>query len=270
MGVVFALVMNGLSYWYSDKWAIALNRARPIGENEYKQVQESVARLSVLAQVPVPSLYVIESNAMNAFATGRDYNHSALAVTSGLVARLTPEQLDGVLAHEIGHIKNYDIRLMALAGVLAGLVSIIANFFLRMSLFGGNNDERREGGVLLLALAFLFAILAPLFAQLLHLAISRKREFLADATSAYITKNPRGLASALREISRDAFPLTQAQPSTAHLFIANPFGKMSGLMALIERHDLKKLIRKILEILLLWGVLSKDILANRFFKSLSR
>jgi len=177
--------------------------------------------LSLVAQIPKPELYVIDSPSPNAFATGRDIDHAALVVTQGLLNKLNRSELEGVVGHEIAHIKSYDTRLMVVVSVLIGTLAILSNFFLRSS-FGSNREDRKSGGVLFFV-GLILIILSPLIAQLIQLAISRRREYSADALSVKLTRNPGALASALEKISRDRTPFKQANNATAHLFISNPF-----------------------------------------------
>jgi heat shock protein HtpX len=173
--------------------------------------------------MPMPKLYVIQDAAPNAFATGRDEKHAVVAATTGLLERLNKTELEGVIAHELSHIKNRDMLVMTVAVVLAGFVAIIADIFLRMSMFGGDRDNNK-GGALFVVFAIIGFILAPIAAQLIQLAISRRREYLADASGALLTRYPEGLASALGKIASYAAPMRKANHATAHLFIANPFG----------------------------------------------
>ncbi len=232
-GVIFAVSFNILTYWFSDRWVMALNGAREVGRGELPEVERLLENLAITAGLPVtPKLYLIESEALNAFATGRDPKHAAVAVTSGIVARLKPRELEGVLAHELSHVRHYDTRLMVVAGVLAGIVAILAQMFIRLSWWGGGRRDDREGGNgFIIIIAFVLALLAPLFAQLLQLAISRKREFMADSGAVILTRNPDALADALERLAGDDKPLTSAAPATSHLFIVNPFKKSKGFVA---------------------------------------
>lgn len=218
-----ALITNVGSYWFSDKIALSMAGAKPATREEYFDLYTVTENLSITAGLPMPKLYVIEDAAPNAFATGRDEKHAVVAATTGLLRILDRTELEGVIAHELSHIKNRDMLVMTVAVVLAGFVAIIADLFLRMAMFGGDRDNNK-GGALFAVLAVVGFILAPIAAQLIQLAISRRREYLADASGALLTRYPQGLASALRKISGYAAPMRRANHATAHLFIANPFG----------------------------------------------
>lgn len=225
--VGFALILNIWSYWYSDKVAIRMAGAVPMpDEGEFKEAHNIVENLAITAGLPKPKLYVIHDPAPNAFATGRNAERAAVAVTTGLLSIMERHELEGVLAHELSHIGNRDILISTIVVVLVGAISIIADMFLRMSMFGGNRD--RNTGALVAVLAVAAAILTPIAATLIQLAISRKREFLADASGALLTRYPEGLASALGKIGSYRVPMRKAHTATAHLFIANPFGASAG------------------------------------------
>ncbi|MES2668222.1 MAG: M48 family metallopeptidase [Patescibacteria group bacterium] len=227
--VAFALIMNVGSYWFSDKIALSMNGAKPASREEYFDLYTITENLSITAGLPMPELYVIEDPAPNAFATGRDEKHAVVAATTGLLAILDRTELEGVIAHELSHIQNKDMLVMTVAVVLAGFIAIIADIFLRMSLFGGGGQDRdSKSGVLFMILAVVAIILAPIAAQLIQLAISRRREFLADASGALLTRYPEGLASALRKIAGDGRAMQKANHATAHLFIGDPFGASAG------------------------------------------
>lgn len=228
VAVAFALLMNVWSYWYSDTLVIKLTGARPVSRSENQELWNVVENLSITAGLPMPKLYVVEDQALNAFATGRDAKHAALAVTSGLLAALDRSELEGVVSHELSHIGNRDMLVGTVAVVLVGFVAILSDMFMRSMLFGGGRRDNREGGGLMIVLAIAVAILAPLAATLIQLAISRKREFLADASGALLTRYPEGLASALGKISAYGKPMRKASTATAHLFISNPFGSKAG------------------------------------------
>lgn len=233
IAVIFALVMNVGSYWFSDKLVVSMTGARPIAKGEYPELWNIVENLSITAGLPMPKVYVVEDPAPNAFATGRDPEHAVVAATTGLLQILDRTELEGVMAHELSHVGNRDMLVSTVAVVLAGFVAILADFFLRATMFGG--DERKHP--IFLVLAIVGIILAPIAAQLIQLAISRKREYLADASGALLTRYPEGLASALEKISHYSRPMHRANNATAHLFIADPFGtekrsigeKISGL-----------------------------------------
>lgn len=252
IAVIFSVAMNIFSYWFSDKIALSMSGAKPTFDADhggavqpqYIELNRIVENLAITAGLPKPRVYVINDAAPNAFATGRNKNHSAIAVTTGLLAALDRSELEGVLAHEMSHIGNKDILISTIAVVLAGFLSIAADIFMRSSLygFGGNrgrndNDNGRAGG-LLVFVGVALMILAPIAGMLIRLAISRKREFLADATGALITRYPEGLASALEKISAYQAPMNKATNATAHLYISNPFGAraLQGMHALFMTH----------------------------------
>lgn len=223
ISVIFALVMNVGSYWYSDKLVIKMTGAKPVTKESHPQYWNTVENLAITAGLPMPKVYVVEDPAPNAFATGRNPEHSAVAATSGLLAILDQSELEGVMAHELSHIGNRDMLVSTVAVVLAGFVAILADIFMRSLWFGGTDRDSKAGGVMLV-LGIIGIILAPLAAQLIQLAISRKREYLADASGALLTRYPEGLASALEKISSYSRPMQRANNATAHLFIADPFG----------------------------------------------
>ncbi|MCL5411386.1 MAG: M48 family metalloprotease [Patescibacteria group bacterium] len=221
--LVFAGLMNLVSYYFSDQVVIALSGAKQIKEGDAQELYHLVENLSIGAGLPMPKVYIIEDDAPNAFATGRDPKHAALAVTTGLLAIMDKLELEGVVAHELSHIKNYDTRLMAVVVVLVGLVAILADIFLRITWFGGRDREENKGSGIIFVAAIILAILAPIVAQLIKLAISRRREFLADASGALLTRYPEGLANALLKIGSYNKPMANASTATAHLYISNPF-----------------------------------------------
>lgn len=222
VAVAFALMMNVSAYWFSDKVAIASTGAHPADEIQYKELHRIVENLSITAGLPKPRVYIIDDAAPNAFATGRDPKNAVIAVTSGLLATLDRSELEGVIAHELSHVGNRDILVMTIAVVLVGFISVLANISLRMSMWGGGRD--RDKNAIVAITAILAMILAPIAAQLIQMAVSRKREFLADASGALLTRYPEGLESALRKIGAYAAPMRKASTTTAHLFISNPFG----------------------------------------------
>lgn len=225
IAVFFALIMNVGSYWFSDKIALSMNGARPVTRESHFDLWNITENLAITAGLPMPKLYIIEDAAPNAFATGRNEKHAVIAVTTGLLNMLDKSELEGVVAHEMAHIKNRDMLVMTITVVLLGFITILADIFMRMTFFGGlkGNDRGNAGAVIAIA-GIVFAILAPITAQLIHLAISRKREFLADASGALLTRYPEGLASALEKIGGYKQPMKRANNATAHLFISNPFG----------------------------------------------
>ncbi len=223
IAAAFSIVMNVTAYWFSDKVALSSTGAQPADETQYRELHRIVENLSITAGLPKPRVYVIDDPAPNAFAAGRDPKHSVVAVTTGLMQRLDRTELEGVIAHELSHIGNRDILVMTVAVVLAGFISVIADIFLRMSFMGGGDRDSKAGPLMAIA-AIAAIILAPIAAQLIQMAVSRKREFLADASGALLTRYPDGLASALRKISSYEAPMERASHATAHLFISNPFG----------------------------------------------
>ncbi|MBU6214735.1 M48 family metalloprotease [Patescibacteria group bacterium] len=223
--IIAAIATNFYAYWASDTLVLSLNRARPATREEFFDFYTVAENLAITAGLPVPRLYVIDDPAPNAFATGRDERHAVVCATTGLLSMMTRPELEGVIAHELSHIKNRDILLMTVAVVLAGFVAIVADLFLRMSFWGGGKRDDREGGnAILMILAVVAIILAPLAAKLIELAVSRRREYLADASGALLTRYPEGLASALQKIGNYTEPMRSANLATAHLFIGDPYG----------------------------------------------
>jgi len=220
--VIFSILMSVGSYWYSDKLVLKMSKAHLVEFETNKELYRLVENLCIAAGLPLPKIYIIDDTAPNAFATGRDPEHAVVAVTSGLLQKLDRNELEGVIAHELSHIGNRDILLSTAVVVLVGMVALLADFFRYSLWFGGGSRDNKSGGWIMIV-AILLSILAPLFALLIQLAISRKREFLADADAALLTRYPDGLASALRKISSDQEPLEVANRATAHLYIANPF-----------------------------------------------
>jgi heat shock protein HtpX len=227
IAVIFSLLMNIGSYWFSDKIVLKMTNAKPASREEYFDLYTVTENLAITAGIQMPKIYVIDDPAPNAFAAGRNEKHAVVAATTGLLQMLNRTELEGVIAHELSHIRNRDMLVMTVAVVLAGFLAMISNIFLRMSYFGGNRDNDK-GGAIFAVLAVVAIILAPIAAQLIQLAISRRREFLADASGALLTRYPEGLASALEKISSDPQPMRSANHATAHLFIANPFGNQAG------------------------------------------
>jgi len=222
--VGFSLLMNIFSYWFSDKVVLKMSGAKAIKREDNRELFDMVERLCRQAHLPIPKLYIMNDQAMNAFATGRNAKNSAVAVTQGLLNALDQRELEGVIAHELSHIQNNDILISTVVVVLVGFISILSDFFLRMSIFGGfkDNDNNAAGSGMAI-IGIVLAILSPFIAMIIQLAISRKREFLADASSASLTHNPSGLASALEKISSSTVPFKRASNATAHLFISNPY-----------------------------------------------
>ncbi|HQI26041.1 MAG TPA: M48 family metalloprotease [Candidatus Paceibacterota bacterium] len=235
--IIFSVSMNVASYWWSDKIALSLNGAKEVPRDENVELHRLVENLAITAGLPKPRVYVIEDLAPNAFATGRDKNHAAVAVTRGLLNMLDKNELEGVVAHELAHIGNRDILLQTVVVVLVGFVAIISDMFMRLSFSGGDRDRNR-GGNLLAIVGVVFVILSPIIATLIQLAISRQREFLADSSGALLTRYPEGLANALQKISGYGGTLKRANNATAHMFIANPFGPKAarGVSKLFMTH----------------------------------
>ena len=231
IAVVIAVATNFYAYWASDKLVLSLNRARPATREEFFDYYTVVENLAITAGLPKPRLYVIDDPAPNAFATGRDEEHAVVCATTGLLSMLSRVELEGVIGHELSHIKNRDMLLMTVAVVLAGFVAIVADIFLRASFFGGGrNNDNKNANALFMILAVVGIVLAPVAAKLIQLAVSRRREYLADASGALLTRYPEGLASALGKIGGYASPMRSANTATAHLFISSPFGPKSGSM----------------------------------------
>jgi len=228
IAVVISFTQAGVGYYYGDKIALATSKATAITGKENRQTKQLVNlvhNLSITAGTPTPKVYLINDSAPNAFATGRDPKHASIAVTTGLVEKLEDEELQGVLAHELSHIKNYDIRVMSLVVVLVGIIAVVSDFFLRSMFWGRRSYNKNNSGGVMIIIALVLAILAPIASTLIQLAVSRKREFLADASGALLTRYPEGLASALQKISADKEPLEVANRGTAHLYISSPFKK---------------------------------------------
>lgn len=230
IAVVIAVLTNIGSYWWSDKLVVAMTGATPADPVRYRDLHNIVENLALTAGLPKPKVYVVEDPAPNAFATGRDPEHAVVCVTSGILPLLTKVELEGVIAHELSHVGNRDMLVSTMAVVLAGFIAILSDIFLRMTMYGGRgrDDNGRAGGILLIA-GIVLAILAPIGATLIQLAISRKREFLADASGALLTRYPEGLATALEKISKYGRPMIKANTATSHLFIADPFGPGGSL-----------------------------------------
>jgi len=230
IAIIFSVLMNIASYWWSDKIVLSISRARPVKREEFFDFYTVTENLAVTAGLPTPKIYVIDDPAPNAFATGRDKNHAIVCATTGLLQKLDRPELEGVIAHELSHIGNRDILLMSAVVVLVGFVSIISNIFLRTSFLGGgrrSNDREGNAGGVLAIIGVALIILSPIIATLIKLAISRRREYLADASGALLTRYPEGLARALEKIASYNMPMKTASTATAHLFIANPFSQQN-------------------------------------------
>jgi len=237
IAVAFSVGMNIASYWWSDKLVLKMSGAKPMLDGgEFSEIHNIVENLAITAGLPKPRLYIINDPAPNAFATGRDSKHAVVAVTTGLLQMLNRAELEGVIAHELSHVGNRDMLVSTVVVVLVGFVTLLSDFFLRAGhLGGGNNRDNRAQGIFVIV-GIVLAILAPIVATLIQLAISRKREFLADASGALLTRYPEGLASALQKIGQYSRPMIRANNATAHLFISNPFGKDGTISKLFMTH----------------------------------
>ena len=229
LALAIALIMGLSGYYRGDKIVLATSRARHVTHDDEPQLFNVVEEMSIAAGNPMPAVYVIDDTATNAFATGRNPEHASIAVTSGLIQKLNREELQGVVAHEMSHVRNYDILYATLVGIMVGTIVLMADFFLRWGFWGGGRRREGAGGgwfaLVMLVVSLMLAILAPIAARLVQLAISRRRESLADASAVELTRNPNGLANALEKIARDQEVLEVANRATAHLYIANPIKK---------------------------------------------
>ncbi|MDI6900154.1 MAG: M48 family metallopeptidase [Anaerosomatales bacterium] len=234
LALVVAFVMAWGSYWYSDRIVLSMSRARPVDRDTEPYVVNTIEGLSIAAGLPVPRAYIIEDPAPNAFATGRDPEHAAIALTRGLVEKLDRLELEGVIAHELAHVKNRDTLVQTLAAVLAGTVVLLSDWMLRSFWWGGGRRRGGDGGgqaqAVFLLVGLVLAVLAPIFAAMIQMAISRKREYLADANGALLTRYPQGLADALRKIASDSERLKVANKATESLYIYNPLKDYGGGM----------------------------------------
>ncbi|HUV37373.1 MAG TPA: zinc metalloprotease HtpX [Patescibacteria group bacterium] len=226
LAVVIAVVASLSAFYSGDKMILTMSRAKRIEKKDHPQLYNVVEELSIAAGLPVPAMYVIDDTAPNAFATGRDPEHASVAITTGLMQKLNRDELQGVIAHELSHVGNRDILFATMVGILVGSIVLVSDFFLRSMFWGGGRRRRksgeRGGGAIIMIIALVFAIVAPIFAKLLQLAVSRQREYLADATAAKLTRYPEGLASALEKIAGDREVLEVANRATQHLYIVNP------------------------------------------------
>jgi len=235
-GLIIALVVSIIycliAFYSGDKMVLGLNKAIEAKKQDHPFYVNTVEGISIAAGINTPKAYVINDEAINAFATGRDPEHASITVTTGALKKLNRSELEGVISHEISHIKNYDIRLMMLVVILVGIIILLSHFFLRSMWFGKGGSKKDSGGlgVILLVVGIILAIFAPLIAQLIKLAVSRKREFLADASGALLTRHPQGLADALKKIKEDPNKLKIASKATEHLYIANPFKNKGKIM----------------------------------------
>lgn len=231
LAFIFSGLMSLGSYYYGDQLILSMSQARPANRQTDFNFFTVAENLAMADQLPVPKLYVIEDSAPNAFATGRDPNHAVVVATTGLLQKLDRSELEGVIAHELSHIKHYDTRLMSVVVILIGMVTLLADWFMRLSFFGGrknSRDEKENLGMIISVVAIILALLSPLFARLIQLAISRRREFYADAGSALLTRYPDGLIRALKKISADPDPLEAANKATSSLYIINPLKDTHG------------------------------------------
>lgn len=238
LAVVIAVAMTIGSYYASDKIVLAMSKARPVEKKDYPYLYNVVEGLAIAAGLPKPRCYIIDDSAPNAFATGRNPKNSVIVVTTGLLEKMNRVELEGVIAHEMSHIKNYDVLVQTLTVVMVGVVALLSDWMLRTFWWGGGRGRRSSrgkggsggggAGAIIVVVGLILAILSPLIAQLIHFAVSRKREFLADASGAMLTRYPPGLASALRKIAEDKEPLEVANKATAHLYIVNPLKDIGG------------------------------------------
>lgn len=245
IAVGFSIFSSLISYYFSDSITLALSKATEIDRQSNQELFRLVENLTIAAGLPLPRIYIIDDTAPNAFATGRDPKHAVVCVTTGILQKLDKVELEGVIAHELSHIGNYDIRVMTLVVVLVGTITLLADWFLRASFFGGRRKSDSEGGnqmqLFLMIAGIILAILSPIIATLIKLAVSRQREYLADASAALLTRYPEGLARALEKISSDTEPLEAANKATAHMYIVSPLkdttsGKQGWLSKMFNTH----------------------------------
>jgi heat shock protein HtpX len=239
IAVFFSVVSSFVSYWWSDKMVLAMSNAHEINHDSAPQLYNVVENICITAGLPVPKIYIIDDPAPNAFSTGRDKKHAAVAITTGLLNKLEKAELEGVMAHELSHIGNRDILLSTVVTVLVGVVVLLADWFMRWSFFGGrrrsNNSEGGQLQIIILIIAIVLAILAPIFAMLMQLAISRKREFKADADGALLTRYPEGLISALEKIEADPAKMQNVNRATAHMYIMSPLKGEDGKVGFFSK-----------------------------------
>lgn len=238
IALIFSGLMSFASYYWSDKIILTLSSAKPADKRTHFQFYTVTENLCLAAGLPMPKLYVIEDTALNAFATGRDPKHAVICATTGLLNQLNRTELEGVIGHELSHVANYDIRLMSIVTVLVGMVTLLADWLLRAGWFGGgrrNRDNEGSSGQIFLIIGIIFAIISPIVAQIIQLAVSRRREFLADASSVKLTRQPSGLISALKKLNSDREPLEAANKATAHLYITNPLKNQTDAVSWFSR-----------------------------------
>lgn len=228
IGIIFSLSYTLIGYYNSDKIALASANAKPASYQEYRQLHNIVEGLCLASGMPKPKIYIMEQEQINAFASGRDPNHSVICITTGALKKLSKQELEGVLGHELSHVANYDIRFMTLVAVLVGMIAIISEIFLRSLWFKNNDRDNKKGNAILMLVGIALAILAPIAVQLVQLAISRKREYAADASSVKFTRSPTGLIGALKKIKSDSKPM-KINKAISPLFISNPFKNLSYL-----------------------------------------
>lgn len=241
IALIFSVIYSLIGYYSGDSMILKMTGAKPVTKKEYPYLYHTIEGLAISGGVPTPKAYVIEDSAMNAFATGRDPKNASITVTTGLLKNMNREELEGVIAHEMSHVKNYDIRFMMLTAVLVGIITLLSDFMLRSFLWGkkdNNSSDKGSLGIVFIAVGIVLIILSPIIGKMIQLAISRKREYMADANGAILTRYPKGLANALRKISKDSDPLVDnANRATAHLFISTPFRKKkSFFMQLFATH----------------------------------
>lgn len=232
--LAFSIIYSLISYFTSARIALGVSGAKPIEKRDAPELYRTIENLTIAGGLPMPQVYIIDDPAPNAFATGRDPKRSHVAVTSGLLEIMDKTELEGVIAHELSHVRNYDIRVMAITAALVSVIAILCDVLVRMSIWGGDDDNNSGSFGIFIAIAV--AIITPLIAMLVQLAVSRKREFLADASGAELTRYPEGLASALKKLDAYSKPMKRASTATSHLFISNPLGKKGIAMSLLSTH----------------------------------
>jgi heat shock protein HtpX len=243
---IISIVMGLVSYFWGDKAALQMSKAYPANRKDHAHYINSVEGLAIAAQIPTPSIYVLPDQSINAFATGRDPAHASIAVTEGALKKLNRTELEGVIAHEMGHVRNYDMRLMTITVILVGLIAMVSDIFVRSMWFGGNRDnDSGKGNAIILVVGIVLAILAPIIAELIKLAISRKREYAADASGAILSRHPQALADALKKIGKDSEETKVASKATAHLYFSNPFRKGSFSNLFSTHPPLEERIRRL-------------------------
>lgn len=237
--LIFIGISNFISWYFSDKIVLSVSGAKPVSLESNKQLYRTVENLCIAAGLPLPKIYIIDDSAPNAFATGRDPKHGVICFTTGILSKLNKQELEGVTAHELSHIGNRDTLMMSVVSVLVGTIALLADWYMRSLWFGRGSNDRNNNSGMLMVLGIIAAILAPIIASLIQLAVSRKREFLADASGVLLTRFPEGLANALRKISSDKEPLEVANRGTAHLYIVNPLKgsqALEGFAKLFSTH----------------------------------